>query len=190
MSLDDVLRLIISNLEKLGIPYMVAGSLASSAYGLPRSTLDADIVVDLRREHVQSFMDTFTQGFYVDRGQIDQAMSTGQSCNIIHLESFLKADLFVLARTPFAQEQFARRLQRPFEGTQIFLATAEDTVLSKLLRYRQGGEASGMQWRDVNGILKAQSRKLDLGYLRKWAGTLGVSDLLERAFSEAGIRSA
>ncbi|GAB4506546.1 MAG: hypothetical protein Kow00123_06840 [Anaerolineales bacterium] len=39
-------------LERLGIRYAVAGSLASSLYGVMRSTLDVDIVADVRPEHI------------------------------------------------------------------------------------------------------------------------------------------
>jgi len=190
MSLDEVLKLIIDSLDKLGIPYMLAGSLASAAYGPPRSTHDVDIVVDLKREHVQGFVETFSKSFYVDQGQIEQAINSRRSFNIIHLQSFFKADLFLLARTDFAREEFTRRLQRPLEGlpgAQISVATPEDTVLSKLVWYRQGGETSELQWRDVNGILKTQGKRLDLAYLQHWADKLRIADLLERARLEARI---
>ena len=45
--------LVIQTLESLGIPYPVGGSLASSVHGVMRSTLDVDIVADMRLEHVQ-----------------------------------------------------------------------------------------------------------------------------------------
>ena len=191
MSLDEILKLIIDNLDKLGIPYMLAGSLASAAYGPPRSTHDVDIVVDLRREHVKGFMEAFSKSFYVDQGQIEQAINSRRSFNIIHLQTFFKADLFLLARTDFAREEFTRRLQRPLEGipeAQISVATPEDTVLSKLVWYRQGGEASELQWRDVNGILKTQGKRLDFAYLKHWADKLRIADLFERAWLEAGVR--
>ena len=191
MSLDEILKLIIDNLDKLGIPYMLAGSLASAAYGPPRSTHDVDIVVDLRREHVKGFMEAFSQSFYVDQGQIEQAINSRRSFNIIHLQTFFKADLFLLARTDFAREEFTRRLQRPLEGipeAQISVATPEDTVLSKLVWYRRGGEASELQWRDVNGILKTQGKRLDFAYLKHWADKLRIADLFERAWLEAGVR--
>jgi hypothetical protein len=40
------------------------------------------------------------------------------------------------------------------------------------------------QWRDVIGILKIQTGRLDVGYLQKWAEELGISDLLRRARQE------
>lgn len=44
---------IIEALESLGIEVQVGGSVASSALGVPRTTLDADLVADLRLEHVE-----------------------------------------------------------------------------------------------------------------------------------------
>jgi hypothetical protein len=41
-------------LDRLGIPYLVGGSMASSAYGTIRTTADADLVVDLRRDQVDA----------------------------------------------------------------------------------------------------------------------------------------
>jgi hypothetical protein len=62
-----------------------------------------------------------------------------------------------------------------------YIATAEDTILSKLEWFRAGGEVSENQWKDVLGILKVQGDSLDMVYLRQWARELRVEDLLERA---------
>jgi hypothetical protein len=67
-----------------------------------------------------------------------------------------------------------------------YVASAEDTILAKLEWYRSGGEVSERQWLDVLGVLKVQAGWLDIHYLRNMAAELGVDDLLERAFEEAG----
>ena len=43
---------VLTALEQLGITYYLGGSVVSSAYGLPRATLDVDVIADLRIEHV------------------------------------------------------------------------------------------------------------------------------------------
>ena len=63
----------------------------------------------------------------------------------------------------------------------LTVASPEDMILTKLEWFRKGGEVSDRQWRDVRGLLKLQAGELDDAYLSKWAGTLGVDDLLERA---------
>ncbi len=57
--------------------------------------------------------------------------------------------------------------------------------MSKLEWYRMGGEVSDRQWRDILGVIKVQANKLDLHYLRKEAQILKVSDLLEKAITDA-----
>ncbi len=62
------------------------------------------------------------------------------------------------------------------------VASAEDTVLAKLEWFRRGGETSERQWWDILGILRVTTG-LDRAYLRRWADSLGVTDLLDRALA-------
>jgi hypothetical protein len=99
-------------------------------------------------------------------------------------------DFFVLSGRNFSREEFSRRTLRrvdPHSEFEAYVQTPEDAVLSKLDWYRQGGQISENQWRDVLGMLRQQAGRLDLVYLRKWAGELGLADLLERACREAGF---
>jgi hypothetical protein len=190
MTPAEVLKRVISKLDGLAIPYMVAGSFAGSAYGLLRSTFDADLIVDLRRQHISGFVAEFAKDFYVDAGQVEQAVARKSSFNLIHLGIFFKVDVFVLTDAAFAREEFSRRVRRPSGNTEIAefsVATPEDVILSKVRWYRDGGEVSDQQWRDVNAILKAQATHLDLSYMRQWSKEIGVADLLERAMQEAGV---
>jgi len=66
-----------------------------------------------------------------------------------------------------------------------YIATAEDIILAKMEWYRQGGEISDRQWRDILGVLKVQAGRLDLDYLQKWAAELNVANLLQRALKES-----
>ena len=185
--------LVTQTLERLGIPYAVGGSLASSLHGIMRTTLDVDIVADMKSEHIQPLIAALSKEFYADDKMMRDAIKQHSSFNLIHYETAFKVDIFIRKPRAFDEQQLKRR--RPSVITidpeqTIYVASPEDTILSKLEWYRLGGEASDRHWHDVLGVLKVRAGELDLAYLRKWAGELNVSDLLERVLKEAecGLR--
>jgi len=176
-------------LEKLGIPYFVSGSLASTLYGMVRSTQDADIVAEMRQSQVHQFASALLEEFYLDEEMIDESIKYNKSFNLIHKESIFKVDVFIPLQSDYLRSQFSRARIHTFdfaEGAVAKFASPEDTILSKLRWFRSGGEASERQWRDILGVLKANSGMIDLDYLNNWAGDLKVADLLEKAMKEAG----
>ena len=174
-------------LEKLGIPYLIGGSLASTLYGMVRTTQDSDIVAEMQLEHLQPFVLALQDEFFVDGEMIAESIQRHSSFNIIHRESMFKVDVFIPYPRPFLQSQLARAQNQTFLfDTEISakFSSPEDIILAKLEWYRLGGEVSERQWRDILGVLKTRAGELDLGYLRKWANELKVSDLLERVLRE------
>jgi hypothetical protein len=177
-------------LERLGVPYLVGGSLASSLHGIPRATQDADLVIDLRQPQLEALVAALEQGFYVDLERAREAFESRASFNAIHLATMLKVDFFVLRDEEFHRRQMARRSRMHLgeeAESSVDVASAEDTVIEKLRWYRLGGETSDRQWLDVLGVLKVKETSLDLDYLERWAVDQGVQDLLGRAFQEAGL---
>lgn len=175
-------------LEQIGIPYAIGGSLASSLHGVMRSTLDVDIVADMRLEHVQPLVATLTKEFYADDEMMRDAIEHHSSFNLIHYETAFKVDIFIRKLRAFDQIQLERRRMAviatdPEESA--YIVSPEDIILSKLEWYRMGGEVSDRQWRDILGVLKTRAGELELDYLREWAAELKVGDLLERALREA-----
>lgn len=177
-------------LEDLRIPYLLGGSLASSLYGIPRTTRDADLVADLRPEHVQALASALTPGFYVDTERVLHAIRRRSSFNVIYLGTMTKVDIFVLRDHPLSHLEMSRRRQLSLTGGAVlYVASPEDTLLQKLRWFEMEGCVSERQWDDVLGILKVQGARLDLNYLERWASGLGLGDLLRKALEEAGLSS-
>lgn len=174
--------------EKLGVPYLIGGSLASTLYGMVRTTQDSDIVAEMRLEHLQPFVTALQDEFYMDGEMIADAIQSYVSFNIIHRKTMFKVDIFVPRPRPFLHSQLARAQRQRFmldKEVSARFASPEDTILAKLEWYRLGGEVSERQWRDILGVMKVRAGALDLAYLQRWAHELQVTDLLDRALQEA-----
>lgn len=192
MSSPDILAAllpVVEALEVLGVNYQIGGSVASSAHGVPRSTLDVDVVADVGPDHVEPLVRRLSDTYYIDGEMIHEAIRHRSSFNVIHLGTMLKVDLFVVKDRPFDREAFGRAtldtLSEEPGARRLRLTTPEDIVLHKLVWYQLGEEVADRQWRDAVGVLRVQGAAIDLAYLRRWAATIGVEDLLERALAEA-----
>jgi hypothetical protein len=92
-------------------------------------------------------------------------------------------DLVLRKDRAFSASEFERRQAARIFGLAVFVATPEDTILSKL-EWAKLGE-SERQLRDVAGILAIAGPTLDRAYIERWLGELGVGALWERAQREA-----
>jgi hypothetical protein len=183
--------LVIHALNELGVSYFVGGSLASTLYGHVRTTVDSDIIADMREVHVERFVEITSPLFYIDESSVRDAIAHRSSFNMIHFETMFEVDVFIPKARAYDQHQFSRKIKQlaSSDSSEIaYFASVEDTILTKLEWYRLGGETSERQWRDVIGVIQLQEN-LDDTYLRKWAIELDVIDLLERAFEESQLTS-
>lgn len=183
--------IITDKLDQLNIPYFIGGSVASSLWGEPRSTLDLDIVADFSIDKIPDFLELIKLEFYVNEDAIKQAIFNQSSFNLIHFETVEKIDIFIPLLTSLSKQEMNRRRLQEIEeyGKSIYFCSPEDIILQKLIWYRLGNEISERQWRDVLGVLKTQSQDLDLKYLWDNALSENISNLLQKALEEAGLFS-
>ena len=195
METEAPLLLVIDVLEQLGVTYCIGGSFASSVYGEPRMTRDADIVMALRLQHVVPFFDALAPAFYVQLEDVQDVVARAQTigddlyahatCNLLHRVTFFKIDCFIAPNRSFDQQQLIRRIAKPLSMTSsrtVYFTSAEDSILAKLAWYAASNGALERQWSDVRAIIKAQASTLDRAYLDDWATRIGVRPLLDAVF--------
>lgn len=185
MDQDELLALVAGILERLEIPYLVTGSIATVLYGEPRFTNDLDVVVQLDRENALRLVAAFPEGeFYVSTESCLRALERGTQFNVIHPRSGLKVDFMVASMNAFDERRFerGRRIPTRPESSAVF-ASPEDVILMKLVYYRDGG--SDKHLRDIAGVLRITS-EVDRSYVAGWAERLGVSDVWGSLLRELG----
>jgi len=170
------------HLHELGVVHCVGGSVAAFRHGLARSTLDVDFVAQLTPERASDLVRLLQPRFYGDETAAADAARRGSSFNVIEMESGVKVDVFIAGSDPLALSSMKHAT--PDEHG-VPIASAEDTIVSKLRWFRLGGEASERQWRDVLGVLRVAKDRLDDARMSRLATVANVSDLLERANAEA-----
>ncbi len=173
-------------LERLGIPYMVVGGFAAILHGQPRLTLDVDIVVDMRAEHIAPLAAAFPMpDYYADEEAMQDALRRRLPFNIIQPSTGAKLDLVPLTDDPLTQSAFARRERTTYdaEGHSAAFICAEDILLAKLRAYKESG--SDKHFRDALGIWIAQRGRLDLQRIRRRASRSELLELLEQVLRQA-----
>ena len=185
MNTEDLLKRITVAFETAGIPYMLTGSFASAYHGEPRATQDIDWVVAATEAQIRELAGLLPEAeYYFDLDVALDAVRRKSLFNIIDLRTGWKLDLIIQKLSPFELEKFQRRIKANYNGITLYIATAEDVVISKL-EWSKAGE-SERQIRDVAGILRVRS-DLDRQYIEHWIATLGLQAQWSAARTLAGV---
>lgn len=186
MGPHDLLHIVVELLERLQIPYLITGSIASMAYGEPRLTNDIDIVADVQPQHINDFLAAFPMPeYYLSEEMIREAIQRFGQFNIIHPASGLKIDMMIRQNTPFDHSRFARRKRlRPAKDYEADFAAPEDVILKKMEFYREGGSEKHL--RDITGILQISGDEVDRLYIATWAERLSVTEIWEAILRRLG----
>lgn len=180
--LQGLLERLVTILDGAGVPFMIAGSFASAAHGLPRTTQDVDIVID---PPTPAALDALLRAmppdhYYVDAHTAHDALRRRSMFNVVDQASGWKIDFIIRKDRPFSRDEFARRMAVSMVGVAVFLASPEDTVVSKLEWSKQSG-GSERQRRDVAGIVATVGDELDRAYIERWIQDLDLADEWQRA---------
>lgn len=178
-ALIDVIRA----LQTHQIPYMLVGAFSSNAYGYPRATKDADIVIEYEEGVLEKICESLGSDFKLDP-QTGFELMTGSIRNILTFTpTKFEIELFRLGKDPHHRERFARRRRLHLPDLQIeaVIPTAEDVVIQKL-RWQRDKDLA-----DVRIVIAVQAPRLEWSYIQQWTDQHGTTELLNRLKSELGI---
>ncbi len=174
--LTDALTDVVARLERARVDYMLTGSAAAAFYGLTRTTVDVDIVIDLAHEQVAPLVEAFYGDYYIEPDAAFDAVEHGYMFNVIPLTRGLKTDFIILRKEPFQIAAFLRRQKVERPGGSVWTITPKDLVLSKLLWARESH--SGQQLADVRAIMATGLVEEDDEF-RSWVDRLRLGDVLD-----------
>lgn len=189
---DDILAAlapVVAAFDGLGVRHYIGGSVASTMHGAIRSTMDVDVVCDLRADQVEAFLAAFGADVYLSQAAVRQAVEKRSCFNVIHLPTAYKVDVFVSRGRPFDVAAMERAIPLPLAAgreTTVPVATPEDSIVAKLEWFRIGDETSERQWQDVSRLVALHGDVLDLAYMRRMAESVGVAHLLDRLLRSTG----
>jgi hypothetical protein len=125
---------------------MLAGSFASAYYGAPRTTQDIDLVIAATSDQLRTFVQFLSKDQYsVDLDTALEARKHQSLFNVVDMATGWKIDLIIRKSRPFSEEEFRRRELANLQGRSLFVASAEDVVVSKL---------EWAKWHSPKGILR------------------------------------
>lgn len=173
MTATALLRAVVTALDAAEIPFMITGSLAAAYYGAGRATLDIDLVIDPTVRQLRSLVEALTStGNYLSADAAFEALKHRSMFNVVDRETGWKADLIVRKKRPFSEAEFGRRRPFDYEGTRVWVVTAEDLIVAKLEWAKLGGSARQLE--DVSALLRLHAGRLDRTYLDRWIAELDL----------------
>jgi len=166
--MDEILSLVCGFLEDASIDYVLVGGLAVNFYGLPRTTMDIDIILQIEEGEILKLIEFLKRNdFFANAEDLKNALKEKSHFTVQDKKSMIRLDLKGIY-SEMDRRTLERRRSFEYRGTKIYIASAEDTIANKLVF---GGE---QDLKDAEGILIRQAGKLDMEYLEKICGEIGV----------------
>ncbi len=174
---DRIVATMLDALHAEGIPFLLAGSFSSNYWGIPRSTRDADFVIELGGKGVLSLAKHLPPTMTIDP-QMQFESVTGTLRNVIKVaDTLFKVELFRLSQDPHDQERFRRRVVVPMLGRNVFLPTLEDVILTKLRWCGYLNRAKDRE--DIRQMLIVRQSVVDWNYVYQWCDQHDTRETLD-----------
>ena len=183
MTSNQIVLRVVDALERLNIPYMLVGSYSSNAFGIARSTQDADFVIELGSRNATELFGLLAPDLKFEPQMLLETVTmTGRYVGK-HAATGFKVELFLLTDDAHDRARFDRRQRQPFLTNTTYLPTAEDVIIQKLRWFERGRRAKDRD--DAMNVITVQAGRLDLDYIRRWCDQHGTRSLFETLLVES-----
>ena len=182
MAIEFVTR-VVTILRDLEIPYMVVGSFSTNVHGTPRSTKDADFVIELGSRSILEISQQLGSDFTLEPQMSFETVTGTMRYRVTHPATSFVIEFFLLSDDPHDRERFQRRLSGDIgDGKSTFVPTAEDVIITKLRWSKHGLRQKDVL--DAAAVIAVQAGRLDLEYIRRWCDLHGTRELFEAQLRE------
>ena len=182
-------HIFVSPLNKIGLPYVITGAVASIVYGEPRLTNDLDLVVMMRNEDVKKFVEAFPAAeFYcppVEVLTIEIRRPYRGHFNLIHHETGTKADIYLAGEDELHRWALSKKRQFALEKEKVWVAPPEYIIIRKLEYFREGGSEKHLK--DIAGMLELSSNEIDFKQLERFVQRYRLEKEWAKAKEMAGL---
>lgn len=179
----------VSRLEKLGIPYVVTGAVASIIYGEPRLTNDMDLIMMMKTEDIERLVQAFpSTEFYCPPAEvlkIEIRRPHRGHFNLIHHDTGTKADVYLAGEDELHRWALSKKRDMVIEGERVRFAPPEYVIVRKLEYYREGGSEKHL--RDIAGMVELSSEEIDFKQLEEFIYRYRLEKEWAKAKQMAGL---
>ena len=166
MTADEAAVAVIDALDHAAIRFMIVGSLASNFHGIPRATRDADFLIQLGSVSISDLATALPDDLRLEPQAAFEAVTGTTRYLVILRQSPFVCELFLCGDDPHDTARFARRERVRVLSREVFMATAEDMIVTKLLWAMRANRAKDRD--DVRNIIAVRDTELDWTYIERW----------------------
>jgi len=155
--LESALLEAVSALESCGLPYMLIGGLAVTAWGEARSTLDVDLSVWAGARGLREAVECLSRRMHPRPADPERFV---EQTHVLPLQSKngVRVDV-IFGALELQREAVGRAVPKPIAGRSIPVATIEDLLITKLVSEREKDLG------DARALLRRFGKSLDRDYL-------------------------
>ncbi|MEK7568445.1 MAG: DUF6036 family nucleotidyltransferase [Patescibacteria group bacterium] len=173
---ETAFKRVVDLFNKYNISYMLTGGLAVTVWGRTRSTLDIDIVLNIKKDDIEKLASAFQkENFFLDKETVEMALDKKLSFNAIDRETNTTIDCYLIGNNEYEAGRFQRKIVRNIVGVKVNVISPEDLILIKLQWHRDSGSTRHLE--DAESILKIT--EVDLKYIKDWAEKQSTTEILE-----------